>query len=424
MKKVLIWDNFELKNNGGPSGYLYNIHEYLKVNPSSQIVFLSDLLSKYNSKKDIIVNKQSNNHSSIEQTNKNIEKKHILSRIFHKLRELKRHAFYYFNCQKKNVYDFCVNQFEAGIQRLPQNININEYDFVHIHFVTQVISFRLVYPDYTGKLILTSHCPCPYIDEILTSMDSWFRLFRLRALKKECQAYQQADYLLFPCKGAREPYEKENRIKKIFRSNENKFIYVPTSILDLKNNTENIQKISTFGIPDSAFVIGYFGRHNIIKGYDILKQLGKELLEKYPNLYFVCAGAGEIKPLAHNRWIELGFISNTQELLPQCDLYILPNRETYFDIITLEVLRAGIKIVISNTGGNKYFRELPKEETTDILYFEINKVKSLRKIVEQIIDEKQHNKHKPTPSKNTLLFRKYFTPEHYVKNYIDYIERL
>lgn len=36
--KILIWDKqLPLENMGGPSGYLYNIHEFLKEHPSEQI---------------------------------------------------------------------------------------------------------------------------------------------------------------------------------------------------------------------------------------------------------------------------------------------------------------------------------------------------------------------------------------------------
>lgn len=44
MKKVLIWDDFPMSNMGGPMGYCYNIHEFLKIYPTQQITFLSDLL--------------------------------------------------------------------------------------------------------------------------------------------------------------------------------------------------------------------------------------------------------------------------------------------------------------------------------------------------------------------------------------------
>ena len=40
MSKILIWNkNLPLKNAGGPAGYLYNIHSYLKEYPVDEISF-------------------------------------------------------------------------------------------------------------------------------------------------------------------------------------------------------------------------------------------------------------------------------------------------------------------------------------------------------------------------------------------------
>lgn len=45
MKKVLIWDDFPMSNIGGPMGYCYNIHEYLKDHPTKQITFFVRLVT-------------------------------------------------------------------------------------------------------------------------------------------------------------------------------------------------------------------------------------------------------------------------------------------------------------------------------------------------------------------------------------------
>ena len=37
------------------------------------------------------------------------------------------------------------------------------------------------------------------------------------------------------------------------------------------------------------------------------------------------------------------------------DVFVLPNQETYFDLVLLEVLSIGTIALVSNTGGNKYF---------------------------------------------------------------------
>lgn len=42
--KVLIWDNFPLKNIGGPMGYCYNIHEFLKNIPIIRLLFFLIIL--------------------------------------------------------------------------------------------------------------------------------------------------------------------------------------------------------------------------------------------------------------------------------------------------------------------------------------------------------------------------------------------
>ena len=242
----------------------------------------------------------------------------------------------------------------------------------------------------------------------------------------ECDAYDKTDFVMFPCPGARDPYEKCATMREAFVRNNKKFFYVPSSIVDYHPNPIFQQKLSDFQIPNDAFVITYFGRHNQIKGYDILVKIGMQLLEKYPNLYFLCAGNGPIPPPQHTRWIELGFINNVDDLLPQSSLYILPNRETYFDLITLQILRAGVPIALSNTGGNTYFQELPKEETRGMILFEINEPDRLISIVEDMMNMKISSPKLFDELRqcNRRLYEKNFTLDKYTNNYLEVINKL
>lgn len=411
MKKILIWDNFELKNVGGPSGYLYNLHEHLLKHPCEQIVFLSDLMKEHEGGVELSITERSGSNAK----GKDAE---FYSKIKEKIHKLKR--------ELRKPYDFCWKQYRDQINWIPSDIDLNVFDYIHFHWAIQIGSFKYRYPFYKGKIILTPHCPCLYVDEFLSQRSSWFKLFRPVALYNECRAYKQTDYIMFPCKSAREPYEKDKKVKSIFDSKEDHIFYVPTAILDSSINISNAQKLINLGIPNDAFVIGYFGRHNRIKGYDILKKVGEALLDIIPNLYILCAGVGDIAPLEHNRWIELGFINNTKELLPQCDLYILPNRETYFDIITLEVLRAGVNIIMSDTGGNKYFKEIPHEKTIGISYFNIKDIDSLIDIVKTKIKEKNEDPEcfSNRKRKNRELFENWFSLGMYTKRYIESINRI
>lgn len=417
MNKVLIWDNFKLNNIGGASGYLYNIHEYLKNNPSSQITFLSDVIRK-------------KNEMEVEEGNKLTIGKTFRSKIpsWLKFWRLVLPIYYwlFFNNRLVNIYNMVWKAYYKPCEDNAYGVNLNEYDFIHFHLTPELYRFKRSHPEFKGKLILTSHCPCLYVDELAETFDPWIKYFRSIGVYNECKAFKAADYLMFPCREAREPYEKDPKIRVLFQSFESKFFYVPTSLLDFNVHKQNIQKFSDLGIPEWSFVITYFGRHVSVKGYDILKEVGETLLEKYQNLYFLCAGKGNIPPLNHPRWIELGFINNALELLQQSDLYILPNRDTYFDIITLEILRSGTNLILSNTGGNKYFRRFPEEEIVGLHYFDINNFEQLIQLVDVAINEYKTAKDKyiQRGEKNRLLYEHYFKIDMYIHTYAESISHL
>lgn len=121
---------------------------------------------------------------------------------------------------------------------------------------------------------------------------------------------------------------------------------------------EKDEILKKYNIPKESFIITYFGRHNEVKGYDTLKKLGEKILEKYKDVYFLIAGKEEpLKGLNHKRWIEVGWTKDPHSIVNVANLYILPNKETYFDLALLEVLSLGIKSLLSDTGGNLYFKK-------------------------------------------------------------------
>lgn len=401
MKKVLIWDtSFKLANVGGPAGYLYNIHEYLKQHPNPQITFLSDIMPSTTDK------------AETEHTPQKSLKNTLLNNALIKT--------------INNILFVCKKSYTKPKISLPEYIDLNSYDIIHFHQAIDATRNRIFLKNYKGKTILTNHCPSPRTDEVLSLNPSWYKVFRPIMLKQEINAYKTVDYLMFPCKGAREPYEKEPQIKEIFQQIEDKFFYVPSAIMDIPVDTKKMQKLSLLGIPEDAFVITYFGRHNDIKGYDILKQIGEDLLNKYNNLYFLCAGRGPIEPLNHPRWIELGFINNTHELLWQSDLYILPNRETYFDLVVLEILRSGTPLLLADNGGNSFFKTLPQHELLGLRFFDVNNLQSIIDQTTELIELKigSPNKYLELGNANINLWKNRFTLATYINNYIESINKI
>lgn len=403
MKRVLIWDiSFRLANIGGPSGYLYNIHEYLRVHPCGQIVFLSDLLTDDSSKK--LLEGQA---SFLQRMIERIKSSKLLFRL-------------------NDVLYTIWKEYHVCNVSLPSSVHLDEYDYVHFHQANDVRRYAPLFRDTHCKTILTTHCPCPRTDEILANKPWYYRLFAHWIRRQERACYAKADYLMFPCQEAREPYEKDAKIRALFHSIEHKFFYCPTAILDTQIDKSSMQKLSSLGIPEDAFVITYFGRHNRIKGYDILKYIGQELLPKYTNLYFVCAGKGEISPIKHPRWIELGFINNTNELLSQSDLYVLPNRETYFDLIVLEILRAGVPVIMAENGGNLYFRTFSEKESEGIMLMPIDDVDNLCERIVNAIRLKftARQTYQKMRIANRKLWEKRFTMNSFIDTYLNRINEL
>ena len=290
-----------------------------------------------------------------------------------------------------------------------------------------VYEFSVLYLQlfYKSKTILTSHCPCSNVDEQLNGEKKWMKLFRSFALKNECKAYQKCDYLMFPCEEALEPYFKVNKIRKVLISRKNNIFFVPTAILDIQPHYDYNNK-GKLGIPLDSFIITFFGRHNKIKGYDLLKTAGCRLLNNYPNCTIICAGKGDIKPPKHERWIELGFVNNVNDYLSISDLHVIPNIETYFDIATLEALRAGKNVLLSKTGGNKYFINKHKDNISGIRFFNINNIDSLYSSLEKAIIDKQTNieKYKQEGNNNRSFFLNYFNMSKYINTYIEQIYAL
>ena len=140
----------------------------------------------------------------------------------------------------------------------------------------------------------------------------------------------------------------------------------------------------------------------------------------------VCAGTGEITAPKHERWLELGFVNNIIDYYVISDLHIIPNRDTYFDIALLEVLRAGKHVVVSRTGGNKYFYNLPQEKTSAIHFFNVNKRKDFLSTIEKVIEQKQNEKDSFENGKkqNRLLFLNHFNMNTYIQNYTNTIKSL
>lgn len=326
MKKLLIYYSEDaLEPKGGPAGYLYNLKKGLE-----------ECRKQENLPVDISF--YSNMPSGIENNSE------LRKRTPKRLLEFRR----------------ALNDARFLRKKFPIDNGMFAYDIIHFHSAEKMYLCRDFLNQYHGKVILTSHCPCGIYKERIDKLNPFdYKLMRNQIDKLEeldRYAFERADYIIFPCKDAEEPYFNTWPRYTSIRKDE-KYRYMPTGIIacHAKINRENYRK--KYGIPNDAFVISYVGRHNEIKGYADLRQMGEQVL-KDPNTYFLIGGKEEpIKGLNNDRWIEVGWTTDPYSLIAASDVFVLPNRETYFDLVLLEVLSLGIPVVLSDTGGNKFFKK-------------------------------------------------------------------
>lgn len=316
---LLHWPENMLKPVGGPSGYLYNLYTGLKAIKPNEYELLPP------------VGEETSGRSWLKSV--------VPSRI----KDLRR-LYRLMGLPDKHL--------EAPLE-------YNFYDYVHFHSTEDLYLHRDALTGYQGAVLLTSHSPCVPYKELLSRLnvrDVARHKERLAQLEQiDCFAFERADYIIFPCPEAEEPYYHTWPAYEDLRKAD-KIRYVPTGIQSgvVKKPRQAIR--SHYGIPEDGFVVTYVGRHNEIKGYGELLKCAPKILADYENVWFLVAGKeGPLYGLDHPRWVEAGWTNDPHSIIAAADMFVLPNRETYFDLVLLEVLSLGQNVVITNTGGNKYF---------------------------------------------------------------------
>lgn len=303
-------------------------------------------------------------------------------------------------------------------------VDLSLYDIVHFHSTMDMFSVKDDLKEYKGKVVLTTHSPTLFSQEIYDKLSNFEKknlsfLYK-NLIKIDLYALERADYLIFPCADAEEPYYHNwSGYVDFKKQNRKKYRYLLTGINPCHPKVSKQEIRRKYNIPESAFLVCYIGRHNEIKGYDNLIRIGKELLDKHENLYVLVAGKEEpMKGFLHPRWIEIGWTSDPYSIINACDVFLLPNKETYFDLVMLEVLSLGKIVVTSRTGGNKYFEKLGVEGIR--MY---NDLSGAVTEIECLMNESTVRRNLLEKS-NRNIYQEFFTSSIFAENYVRLINSL
>lgn len=390
MEKVLIWMKKEnIISKGGPAGYLYNLRKYFLENNEKNFFFLE---KNYFRKKGKI--------------------RREFCKLFHKI---------FIKNEKKRLEYKVLN--ELNYKNKLNKKELDKFSFIHFHVTKDLYECIDDLNEIKSKIILQSHSPQLSTIEELEDRGIINKLGP-NIVKKFKQidyiAFQRADYIIFPCVEAMDPYLKDEEMKRILENKKESLKFLLTGIEKQEIKEERDYFKEKFNIPLGSLVISYIGRHNEIKGYDFLKRIGEKILEKYQNVYFVIAGqeSERIPKLSHDRWIECGWTKEGLNIMKNCDLFILPNRETYFDLIFLELLSQNTTILCSDTGGNKFFKKYNSEK---IIYFSSENIDNVIDKFDSIYSKLKDLKKKED---NYKIYKEDFTLEKFGKSYINLIKEL
>ena len=310
-----------MKPQGGPAGYLYSLHAGL-AGLDRNVGFLGA--------------------GSADNGFANSARKMLPSRLSDKLR------------LKKNL----------GLldKKASPAVDFSAYETIHFHTAQDLYFNRENLEGYQGKVLLTIHTPCaPYLEIVarLNPKDYQRNKAGIDALVGiENYAFSRADYIVLPCAEAEEPYYHTwPGYQQLHEDNAGKYRYMLTGTERLVPRRTREEVLREYGIPSSATVVSYVGRHNDVKGYDRLKAMGERVLANRDDVWFLCAGKEmPMRCLDHSRWVEAGWTDDPGAIVAASDVFVLPNRETYFDLVLLEVLSLGKNVLLSATGGNRYFK--------------------------------------------------------------------
>lgn len=387
---------------GGPSGYIANLENGLAQVPSDNVVIICNKKSEEPKKsrlKEFIA--KSCTFFIFKKQTRRILRNKILSLLGER-------PWYVI---KKDIDKYYADQ-------------LDQYTFKTItcHLCKDVIGIRnyLNKRRKNARIIQMSHSPCLPSAEVrdILKNTSWINWQKVVAdwQKLEKDAFFSSDILLAPAPESLGPYMDEAEYFKELESLK-PFKYLPTGCVQLKTDKTREALRQQYNIK-TDFVISYIGRHIPIRGYDILKDIAAKILAENDNVTFLIGGRLDEfnPPLDHPRWVELGQI-NPAEVLYCSDLFISAGRQSYFDLILLEVLSAGCPVFASNIHGNKAVSRMTNAVT---LFDTKEQCISLIEEFLKLPPEKRVDMSK----RAAAAYSEYFTPKKFAENYLKMIKEI
>lgn len=233
-------------------------------------------------------------------------------------------------------------------------------------------------------IVYMPHSPSIMADEKKMTYELNNRKFSKKDYKflfySEQLFFQNADYFVFPSENSFSAYETHwgNYI------NQKKVFFIKSGTIIRKKTSYSINIFSN--LKCDKFIIAFIGRYVTHKGFDVFCKVA-ELLKENPEIQFVCAGSGPLEKIIPANLLNLGFINDIGNLIELCDIVVIPNKVTYYDLLPIECAAYGKALIFSDNGGNID----QARDFKDSLIFRTNSTDSLKEKILEGIEIKKNN---------------------------------
>lgn len=401
MKKHLIIIDRSLNSKvGGGRGYLYKLKQGLDKLGIDDFIVISK-----------------NEKFEIKQNLKNKLKNLYIFKLLLKI-------YRFFNAIKYYMY-LCKLDKQMPSKEIIDKIREYDFDSIHCHHPFEFI-MMLNYLKYNDKdnviKFFTCHDPGLTSDEIYMNFKSINKyianLIKEKTRKIEKIAFNNSDVLIFPCYEALDYYRKYEYYEKLLDNKEKGYVLTGTDEYKVTISNDDYRK--NLNIDNNAIVFSFLGRHNEIKGFDILKSAANIVLKEKSSIYFLIGGEeGPLYGLKNKRWVEMGFTLAPGNLVNASDVFIAPNRKAYFDLVIIEAMSIGKVVIATRTGGNIKMASLSE----GILLVEQENIEDLKNMILKVANMSKEEL-RILGEKNKEAYKKYFTLEKFASNYVELINEL
>ncbi|WP_339386200.1 glycosyltransferase [Vibrio caribbeanicus] len=260
--------------------------------------------------------------------------------------------------------------------------------------------------DSSNKYYLMMHSPVPPYIELASDTGNGIvkkiRTYLLRKIESRC--LRKIDGLVVPNIHAIDNYYRDQpKLRALLESKDYKEIPTGIEAIDTTNFPSRNAILSSINVNPENIIVGYFGRFISDKGFDNFKTIVEG--SDTSDITFISAGEGNLPLPQSANYINLGWRSDALEIINAVDYVLVPNNVAYFDLIILEALSMGKRVITTHVGGSKKLAP----NTVKYLHFDSDMIIDFKKLIEE--------ETWPNIDCTRDSYRKHYSKKSFIENY-------